>query len=121
MTSPSQRKGDNAERELVGILRDLTGWPVNRRYGAGARDDFGDLTGLPDTTIEVKSYTDVLRAIREGMDDLDVEQGHSQTTFGAVAMRRRGGKWMFVMDPDRFCTLLREATAPGSAAERRAS
>lgn len=112
MTTPAKRKGDNAERELVAILHDLTGWPVNRRYGAGAREDFGDITGLPDTTVQAKSYSDLTRAIREGLAELDRQQARAQTTFGVAAVRVRGGRWLMVMDPARFCTLLREATKP---------
>ena len=109
MTSPQARKGAKAERELAKILADLTGWPVCRRLRTGAHVDHGDLDGIPDTTVEVKDYTDVLRGIREGLADLEVEQ---DTPFGAVAVRRRGGGWLIVMDPARFATWLREATNP---------
>lgn len=111
MTSPQARKGANAERELARILAELTGWPVVRRLRTGAHVDCGDLDGLPDTTAEIKNYTDVLRAIREGLADLEAEQTAAGSTFGVVFVRRRGGDWLAVMDVARFVTLLREATA----------
>lgn len=112
MTSPQARKGANAERELARILAELTGWPVTRRLRTGAHVDLGDLDGLPDTTAEVKNYTDVLRAIREGLADLEVEQAAAGSTFGVVFVRRRGGDWLAVMDVARYATHLREATNP---------
>lgn len=44
MTSPSKRRGDQAERELAKILSDELGVRVRRKLGAGRRDDEGDQT-----------------------------------------------------------------------------
>lgn len=116
MTTPAKRKGDGAELEVAKQLADLTGWPVRRKLGAGRADDTGDLHGLPETTVQVKAYGDVLRAIREGLPELRVQQANARTTFGALAVRRprqpAETRWMVVMDLDQFATLLREATAP---------
>lgn len=109
MTTASKRKGDTAELEAARILADLTGWPVRRKLGAGRTDDEGDLDGVPDTTIEVKNYADITRAVNDGLEDLQREQANAGTTFGAAMIRRRGGRWFVAMTPEQFCTLLREA------------
>ena len=112
MTNPQKRKGDQAEREIAAILTDLLGTKVRRRLGAGRQDDTGDLDGLTDCTVEVKSYADTLRAINVGLTDLEREQAHSGDTFGVLFVRRRGGRWIAVMDVPRFATFYREATGP---------
>lgn len=102
MTSRQQAKGDRAERELAALLTDLTGHPVRRKLGAGRSDDTGDLEGVPDTTIEVKNYADLLRAIREGIAELEVEQANAGTAHGVLFVRRRGGQWLAVMTPEQW-------------------
>ncbi len=108
MTSPSKRKGDAGEREVAKELADRLGLPVRRKLGAGRKDDEGDLEGVPGWTLETKSYTDVLRAINDGLADLAREQANAGTTFGAVLVRRRGGRWIAVMDLDGLATVMRE-------------
>jgi hypothetical protein len=109
MTTPAKRKGDAGELEVARQLAELTGWPVRRKLGAGRADDTGDLHGLPDTTCQVKSYADCARAIREGLPELRTQQANAGSTFGALLVRRRGGRWAAVMDLEQFATLLREA------------
>jgi hypothetical protein len=116
MTTPAKRKGDSGELEAARLLADLTGWPVRRKLGAGRADDTGDLHGVPDTTLQVKNYADVARAIREGLADLRVQQANAGTPFAALLVRRRGGRWAAVMELDQLVALLREATAPEAAA-----
>jgi hypothetical protein len=110
MTSRSKRKGDSAEREIAGILTDQLGGLVRRRLGAGRRDDTGDLDGLPGTTVEVKAYADITRAVREGLDDCVSEQTNAGTPFGVAFIRRPGGRWFAAMTVEQFCALYREAT-----------
>jgi Holliday junction resolvase len=43
VTGPAKRKGDDAEREALDVLRSL-GLDVRRNYGAGRPDDIADLT-----------------------------------------------------------------------------
>lgn len=112
MTNPAKRKGDAAEREAARLLADLTGWPVRRKLGAGRADDTGDLDGIPDTTIQVKHYADITRAIREVLAELPVQQANARTTFAAGLIRRPGGRWFAVLTPEQLATLLREATGP---------
>lgn len=115
MTSSQRRRGNAAEREAAHLLSALTGFPVRRRLQEGRADDTGDLEGLPDTTIQVKNYTDCMRAIREGLPELRTQQERSGDPFAALFVRRRGGRWAVVMEPDQFAALVREATSPTEA------
>lgn len=116
MVHPSKRKGDYAELELAKLLADLTGWPVRRKLGAGRSDDTGDLEGVPDTTIQVKNYpTDLVRSLREGVVDLRIQHHNSGTTFAVCFIRRRGGHWLAIMEPDQWATWAREAIYDGWA------
>lgn len=112
MANPAKRKGDAAELEAARRLAALTGWPIRRKLGAGRADDTGDLDGIPDTTVQVKNYTDPLRAIREGLPALRRQQTNAGTTFAALLVRRRGGEWIAVLDLEMLATFLREATEP---------
>ncbi len=109
MTSASKRKGDQAEREIAGLLSDLLGMPVRRKLGAGRQDDEGDLDGIPDFTLEVKNRpNDVLRALREGLADVEREQANAGTTFGAALIRRPGARWFVAMSVEQFAAVVRE-------------
>jgi hypothetical protein len=110
VTNPQKDRGDRAERELAGILADQLGIPVRRKLGAGRTDDEGDLDGLPDTCVEVKSYRDIVRGLREGLDDSVREQANAGATHGVAFIRRPGGRWFAAMTIEQWCTLWREAT-----------
>lgn len=112
VTNPAKRKGDTAELEAARILADLTGWPIRRKLGAGRTDDTGDLHGAPSTTLQVKAYRDIQRAVRECLDELPTQQANAATPFAAGLIRRPGGRWFAVMTLEQLATLLREATAP---------
>lgn len=109
--NPSKVKGDRAELEVARLLADLTGWPVRRRLGAGRADDTGDLDGIPDTTVQVKNYRDITRAVAAVLAELPAQQANAGTTFAAGLVRRPGGRWFAVMDLDQLTTLIREATS----------
>ena len=111
MTSSAKRKGDHAEREVSAILSNLLGVTIRRKLGAGRTDDEGDLDGLRDTTVEVKSYADVTRAIREGLDDLHREQANAGTGHGVLFVRRPGGRWIAVQSLEGWATDYRERVA----------
>jgi len=111
VTNPAKRKGDKAELEIAGLIRDLTGWPVQRRLGAGRREDAGDLYGIPQCTAQVKNCRDITRAIREAMLELDRQQGHGGTDFGVAFIRRPGGRWLAVQSVEQWATSHREAIA----------
>jgi hypothetical protein len=112
MTNSSKSKGDRSELEAARLLAELTGWPVRRKLGAGRLDDTGDLDGVPETTIQVKAYRDIQRAIRECLAELPAQQANAGTTFAMGMIRRPGGRWLVAMTPEQAMTLLREATGP---------
>jgi hypothetical protein len=108
----SARKGKDAELELSGLLRELSGWPVKRRLQEGRATDCGDLEGLPDCCAQVKWRNDPLRAQREALAALPAQQEAAGSTFAAAFIRHPGRQWVVVMTPAMFVTLLREATTP---------
>ena len=109
MTHPSKRKGDRAELEVQGLLRDLLGVPARRKLGAGRSDDMGDIDGVPDTVIQVVSYQDITRAIREKVPECELQQARTGATFGATFVRRPGGSYVVVLSPEQWATYAREA------------
>lgn len=109
MSNPSKRKGDKAELEVQGLIRDLTGYPARRALGAGRQDDMGDIDGVPDTVIQVASYTDLVRAVREKVPACEAQQERAGATFGATFVRRAGGKYVVVLTPEQWATYAREA------------
>lgn len=109
MTSASKRKGDKAELEVQGLLRDLLGVPARRKLGAGRLDDMGDIDGVPNTCIQVADYTNIVRAIHEKVPACEAQQERMGCQFGATFVRRYGGKYLVVMTPEQFAALWREA------------
>ena len=111
MTNPNKQRGDRAERELAALLHDVLGVNTRRKLGAGRLDDEGDIDGLPDTTIQVADWQNVASAVRIKPAECEKQQANAGTTFGASAIRLRGGTWRFVLTPEQFACLWREATA----------
>lgn len=111
MANAAKRKGDKAELECQGLIRDLTGYPARRALGAGRADDMGDITGVPDTVIQVVNYGDIQRAIREKLPKTREQQSRAGATFGATFVRRRGGGFVVVLDPEQWATYARETAA----------
>lgn len=109
MAHPSKRKGDKAELEVQGILRDLLGVPARRALGAGRKDDVGDITGVPRTVISVANYASLTDAIRLKLPDVETQRERAGALFGAMFVRRRGGGYVVCMTPEAFATLWREA------------
>ena len=109
MTGPGKRKGNRAELEAQGLIRDLTGWPARRKLGAGRADDVGDIDNVPDTVIQVANYQDIARAIREKVPACVEQQERAGATFGATFVRRRGGGFVVVLTPEQWAVYAREA------------
>lgn len=106
---PSKRKGDSAELEVQGLLRENLGVPARRALGAGRKDDVGDITGVPDTTISVAAWSDLDRCIRQKLPDLERQMENAASAHGAMFCRRRGGRYVVVMTPEMWYALIREA------------
>lgn len=119
MANRSKAKGDRAELEVQGLLQDLLGVPARRKLGAGRLDDTGDIEGVPDTCIQVVSYTDIGRAIREKLPACETQRQRAwraqpdphRIIFAATFVRRPGGKYVVVLTPEQWAEYWREAVA----------
>ncbi len=109
MTSASKRKGNQAELEVQGMLRENLGVPARRALGAGRKDDVGDIDGVPDTAIQVANWADLDRAVNTKLPTLERQMGNAGATHGALFCRRRGGKYVVAMTPEMWYALMREA------------
>ena len=110
MSNPNKRRGDRAELEVQGMLRDHLGVPARRALGAGRRDDIGDITGVPNTVIQVAAWThDFAYGVRVKPVECDTERERAGAAFAATFMRLRGGDYRVVMTPEQFFALWREA------------
>jgi hypothetical protein len=116
VTAPAKRKGDAAELEAARLLSDLTGHHVERKLGAGRREDQGDLAGLPDTVMQVAYRpSDTLRVVREKPLGAEVQRLHAHASYAATMVRMRGGMWRVVMTPEQFAALHAAALKAGAA------
>ena len=108
MAHPSKRRGDRAELEVQGLFRDQIG-SGRRALGAGRKDDIGDITGLPQLTVQVVNWKDVAKAVRQKPEECVEQQQRAGTDFGATFVRLRGGEYRVVLTPEQFFALYREA------------
>jgi hypothetical protein len=104
VTSPAKRKGDNAEREAVELMRDL-GLDVRRNYGAGRPDDVADLTVAGLVAIQVRNLGDFGRACAEAALDADRQALTAGVAYGVGLARRRGGRWTVTLTPETFAAM----------------
>lgn len=105
----AKNKGDRAELEAQGLLRDLLGVPARRALGAGRQDDVGDIHGVPDTVIQVVNRKDMARAIREKLPECEQQRERAGATFAATFVRKPGGGFIVVLTPEMWATYWREA------------
>ena len=59
MSAMQRTKGAQGEREISALIRDLTGWDVQRRVRNHAGDS--DLVGIPGWSVEVKRHASACR------------------------------------------------------------
>ena len=111
MPNASKDKGDRGEREAAALISGLLGYEVKRKLGAGRKEDVGDMHGLPDTVVQVANWADVARAAREKPAAAESQRLNDGATFATALVRFRGGTWRFVLTPEQFATLWREATS----------
>jgi hypothetical protein len=109
VTSPSKRKGDRAELEVQGIIRDLLGVPARRALGAGRKDDKGDIDNVPNTAVQVCDWRDLAAAVREKPIEVEIQQAHAGALFAASFVRLRGGAYRVVLTPEQWACYWREA------------
>lgn len=111
MTNPSKLKGDRAELEVQGLLRDHLGVSARRQLGAGRKDDVGDMAGVPMTTVQIANRKDLAQAVRSKPLECEEQRRRSGDPFAATFLRLRGGDYRVVMTVDQWCALWREAMA----------
>lgn len=102
-------KGRNAENLFVEFLR---GWfPLAERRRLNGSYDRGDVSGVPDTVIEVKSGSKI--DLPGWLRELEVEMANDDAEFGCVAIKPRGvtdgARFYCVMSGSMFVELLTRA------------
>ena len=102
-------KGDKAEREVQDLLRDHLGVPARRAFGAGRKDDVGDLVGVPHTVVQVVNSKHVADAVRNKPLEAEEQRVTAHMPFAATFVRLRGGEYRVVMTTEQFFALYREA------------
>jgi Holliday junction resolvase len=85
MVNRSKQKGTAWETEVVRYLRDR-GFEVERRALTGTQDR-GDITGVPDFTVECKNAANQTWAL--WMDELERERRNDGAKYGLLVVRRR--------------------------------
>jgi hypothetical protein len=109
MTGSSKRKGDRAELEVQGLLRDHLGVNARRALGAGRKDDRGDMAGVPNTVISVVNWRDVTAAVRAKPVEAERQRLEAGEPFAATFVRLKGGDYRVVMTPEQWFAMYREA------------
>jgi hypothetical protein len=87
MTALSRTKGLVGEREVAGLIRDITGWEVRRRVRQHDRDS--DLEGVPGWLIEVKRHAAATRSVIAGWWVQCEAQGRPAAAGAALPPRPR--------------------------------
>ena len=113
MSGITGTKGQVAERELAAYLTAASPWLVDRMLRTGRADDLGDLTGIPDHTVQVKNYVNIQRAVSQGLPDLARQQIAAGTRHGVLFVRRHGRitgpRWIAVLPVDQWVDLATRA------------
>jgi len=86
MTTPEKAKGSQWERDVAAYFQ-TRGYNVERRYGAGLREDKGDLIGLPEFALECKNTKKI--DLAQFIDEAVLEAKHAKVRFGAAIIKRR--------------------------------
>ena len=88
MTTPEKAKGSQFERDVAQYFRD-NGFPYcERRYGAGATLDKGDITGLgPEIVIECKNHKSL--DLSGWIGEAERERDNAHAKYGIVVSKRR--------------------------------
>lgn len=104
--STAKTKGRETENLAATWLANRLGYSIERRRLSGSADR-GDLSGLPDTVVEVKSaaHWSPLRWLREA----ETERQNDKARLGVVVARPKGkpnpDDWVVIMSMDSFAEL----------------
>lgn len=82
-----KRKGSRFERDVVAFLA-AHGFPdAERAYGAGRIDDVGDISGVPDFTIQCRN-TKTLE-LAAALNDAERQRARARSPYSVVVHKRR--------------------------------
>lgn len=84
--SANKAKGSRFERDVRDYFRGH-GIPAYRPAPEGFRDS-GDIHGVPYFTVQCKDWKNTMDAIREGLDDVQVQKGHAGDDFAVNIVKR---------------------------------
>jgi len=108
VTSANKAKGAQWERDVAAYLRE-NGFPMaDRRYGAGVREDKGDLVGVPRFALECKNQASI--NLSEFLEEALIEAKYAKAQFGAAVIKRRRKATKdayVVMSLEQFAELIR--------------
>ena len=114
MTNKAKEKGDRAEREAAALLTKFTGYEVERRFGAGAELDKGDLVGIPDTVLQVANRKDTNAAVLQKPREAEQQRINAKVKYAATLVRYKkrpgcaeGDNWRVVLTLQQFARLIR--------------
>jgi Holliday junction resolvase len=109
VSSANKAKGSQWERDVVSYFR-ASGFPdAERRYGAGVREDKGDIRGVPGITLECKNQKSI--DLAQFVAEAELEAQYNNTPYGAAVIKRRGkgvAAGYVVMSLQQFVLLLKE-------------
>ena len=88
MANTNKAKGSKWERDIVNYLRERGYVQAERRHGAGAKLDKGDVVGIPNVTIEAKDHARF--AISDWLLQAEEERKNAGNKYGIVIAKRRG-------------------------------
>jgi Holliday junction resolvase len=109
MVNRNKIKGSAFERDVADYLV-ANGFPeADRRYGAGAQFDKGDIIGVPKFALECKNQAKIM--LSEFLAEALIEAKHANKKYGAAVIKRRGkgvADSYVVMSLSQFVELLKE-------------
>jgi hypothetical protein len=94
MGAMQRRKGGDGEREIVALVRDLTGWDVRRRVRQHEGDS--DVEGIPGWCCEVKRHARVTRADVRGWWEQAARQAAATSSRPVLFYRLDRDEWRAV-------------------------
>jgi hypothetical protein len=96
MANSAKNKGDRYEREAVSVLvamaPDLVLPKASPMFGAGRKDDVGDLRVFKDVTIQVRALKAMGQALRSSAEDSVIQSGHGDTRFALGMVPVQGAR-----------------------------
>lgn len=109
MTSVSKQRGSRWELDVVKYLREAGHKYAERAYGAGRRDDKGDVAGFPGWVFECKNHRAI--DLAGWMDETDREKKNARADYGVAIIKRRNKptkEGYVVMTLEQFAEILKD-------------